>query len=56
MGTEYTVNSPVYADRIAAAGAAEVVLLGATETERSVAILQHETAAGRELILDEIGD
>ena len=56
MGTEYTVNSPVYADRIARAGAAEVVRLGATKTERSVASLQHETLAGRELIRDEIGD
>jgi glutamate racemase len=56
MGTEYTVNSPAYADRIERAGVASLVRLAATRTERCVAHLQHETAAGRELIRDEISD
>ena len=54
MGTEFTVASPVYADRLDTAG--EVVRLGATVTERTIAHLEHTTPEGRQGIVDEIGD
>lgn len=56
MGTEYTVNRPVYAERIERAGASEVVRLGATRTESAVANLQHTIETGRAIIREEIGE
>ncbi len=52
MGTEFTVASPVYAERLDAAK--EVIPLGATLTERTIAHLEHTTAEGRKTIADEI--
>ena len=54
MGTEYTVGSPVYADRIREAGPAELVRLGATQTEWTIAHLEHTTDAGKDAIRAEI--
>ncbi len=56
MGTEYTVNRPVHAERIERAGASEVVRLGATRTESAVANLEHTTEAGRAIVREEIGE
>jgi glutamate racemase len=56
VGTEFTVGQPAYADRIERAGAAEVIRLGATRTERTVAHLQHRTREGRDVVRAEIAD
>ena len=56
MGTRFTVSQPVYRDRLMRAGAAEVLPLAATRTERTVAHLRHETEEGRRTIVDEVGD
>ncbi len=56
MGTRFTVSQPIYKDRLIRAGAAEVVPLAATRTEATIAHLRHETAEGRAVILDEIGE
>jgi glutamate racemase len=52
MGTEFTVASPVYAERLDIAK--EVIPLGATLTERTIAHLEHTTTEGRRTIADEI--
>lgn len=54
MGTEFTVDRPAYAERLERAGAAEVVRLAATRTERAVARLEHATAEGRATVRREI--
>jgi glutamate racemase len=54
MGTEYTVSRSLYRDRLLAAGASEVIALGATRTERAIAHLQHATDEGRRIIHEEI--
>lgn len=54
MGTKFTVASPVYRERLAAAR--EVIPLGATLTERTIAQLDHTTPQGRQRIVDEIGE
>ena len=56
MGTEFTVGQPAYVERLERAGAAAVTRLGATQTERTIAHLQHETRAGRDAIRTEIAD
>jgi len=54
MGTQYTVGRSVYGSRLLAAGALEVIPLGATLTERAVARLQYESADVRAAIREEI--
>ena len=56
MGTEYTVSSPVYAERIVSRGARDLVRLAATRTESAIAHLEHATEAGQEIIRAEIED
>ena len=56
MGTAYTVGRPVYADRLRAAGVDNLSLLAATQTERIIAHLQHQSAAALETINEEIGE
>lgn len=56
MGTEYTVGRSLYGNRLRAAGAAEIIALGATQTERTIAHLQHATDEGRRIVREEIGD
>lgn len=56
MGTRFTVSQPVYHDRLLRAGAAEVLPLAATRTERMVAHLRHASDDGRREIADEIGE
>jgi glutamate racemase len=55
MGTRFTVNQPVYRDRLLSAGAAEVLPLAATRTERNIAHLWHDTEDGRREIEAEVG-
>jgi glutamate racemase len=56
MGTRFTVSQPVYRDRLIRAGAAEVLPLAATRTERTIARLKHTTDDGRREIADEAGE
>jgi len=56
MGTRFTVGQPIYAQRLLAAGAREVVPLAATVTERTIAHLEHATPAGQEAIVNEIAE
>ncbi len=56
MGTHFTVSQPIYHDLLKRAGAREVIALGATRTEGVIARLRHETAAGRQEIVAEIGE
>lgn len=56
MGTEYTVGRSLYRNRMRTAGASEVVLLGATQTERAIAHLRHTSRESRRHIREEIGD
>ncbi len=56
MGTRFTVGQPIYHNLLAAAGAREIVPLGATRTEGVVARLRHESAPGRQEIGEEIGE
>jgi glutamate racemase len=56
MGTEYTVGRSLYRERLRAAGANDVVSLGATQTERAIAHLRHATDESRRIIRGEIGD
>ena len=55
MGTEYTVGRSVYEQRLRAAGATDVVPLGATFTESTIAHLRHRSPEARAAIRDEIG-
>lgn len=54
MGTRFTVSQPVYRDRLIRAGAAEVLPLAATRTERTIAHLRHASDDGRREIRDEV--
>ncbi len=56
MGTRFTVAQPVYGERLVRAGAAEVLPLAATRTERTIAHLRHLSDEGRQDIVDEIGE
>ena len=56
MGTRFTVTQPVYRDRLLRAGAAEVLPLAATRTERTIAHLGHISEDGRREIVEEVGD
>ena len=56
MGTRFTVSQPVYIDRLVRAGAAEVLPLAATRTERTIAHLWHTSGEGRRQIEAEVGD
>ncbi len=56
MGTRFTVSQPIYHDLLKSAGARDVVPLGATRTEGVIARLRHTTEAGRQEIVDEIGE
>jgi glutamate racemase len=55
MGTRFTVSQPAYPERLFRAGAADVRLLAATETERTIAHLLHTSPEGRRRIEDEAG-
>jgi len=55
MGTRFTTTQPVYRDRLLRAGAAEVLPLAATRTERAIAHLRHRSEEGRREIADEVG-
>lgn len=54
MGTEFTVGQPLYRDRLSGAGAAAVLPLVATRTERAIAHLEHDSTQGREAIIEEV--
>lgn len=56
MGTPFTVGRRAYHERLAAAGAREVVPLAAPVTEHAVALLQHESPEAHRAIDAEIGD
>jgi glutamate racemase len=56
MGTRFTVSQPVYVDRLLRAGAAEVLPLAATQTERTIAHLWHTSDDGQQQIEAEVGD
>jgi len=56
MGTRFTVGQPIYRELLTAAGAREIVPLGATRTEGVIAHLRHESGPGRQEIAEEIGE
>jgi len=55
MGTEFTVSQPLYRRLLQEAGAATFQPLPATQTERTIAHLEHGTLAGRATVIREIG-
>jgi glutamate racemase len=55
MGTDFTVRQPLYRERLEAAGAATVVPLPATLTERAVARLEYTSVESQAVIREEIG-
>jgi glutamate racemase len=56
MGTEFTVRQGLYRERLLTAGATEVRLLAATQTERMVAHLQHTSREGKRAVVAEISN
>jgi len=54
MGTEFTVSQPLYHGLLQEAGAASLQPLPATQTEQTIAHLQHGTPAGRATVVREI--
>lgn len=54
MGTRFTVTQPLYPELLSRGGAASLLLLPATRTERVIAHLKHRTREGRETIAEEV--